>query len=174
MAGGAACEGGDGDGGVGRAVDGGSCLRDRLPGQFGHDGEAYDVGGFALIGRHAKRGVAFQMFDRAEAFLMRKLDVFDGDIVLLVDPGTAFAGPDIPERSDGGGGVFGCWQVWGGGGEAKRGKRFVGCIGPGGEGGMGGEMAVGCPSEGEVWHAIWAGSEGGDIVIPDRAATVVA
>ena len=38
------------------------------------------------------------MFDRPEIFLMRQFHVLDGHIVLLIQPGAAFALADIPER----------------------------------------------------------------------------
>ena len=44
-------------------------------GQLGHDREAVDVGGLALVGRHAERGVALEMLDRAEAFARGERDV---------------------------------------------------------------------------------------------------
>ncbi len=37
---------------------------------------------------------------------MAQLDVFDGDVVLLVKPSATFAFAYMPERSDAGGGVL--------------------------------------------------------------------
>ena len=42
---------------------GGSGLRDRAAGKLSHDRQGVDVGGLALVGRHAKRGVALQELD---------------------------------------------------------------------------------------------------------------
>ena len=90
-------KGGDGCRGVGRAVDGGAGLGDGLSRQFGHHREAEDIRGASLVTGHAKRGVALQMFDRAEIFLMRQPDILHRDVVLLVEPG-AFRAPDMPQR----------------------------------------------------------------------------
>ena len=46
-----------------------------LPGALGHQREAVDVGGLALVGGHAERRVAFQVLDRAEALALGELDV---------------------------------------------------------------------------------------------------
>ena len=68
-----------------------------LPADRSHDGEAGDVRGLALVGRHAERRVALQMLDRFKAFALRQFDVGGGDVVLVVDKGLALAG-DMPER----------------------------------------------------------------------------
>ena len=59
------------------------------PVSAGHHGVAVDVGGLALVGRHAERGVALEMLDRAEAFAVRERHVLGGDVVLQVDEGFA-------------------------------------------------------------------------------------
>ena len=99
------------DGGrrIGRAEDRGADLGNRLARQFGHDRKAAHVGRLALIGGHAQRGVAFEVLDRAEAFLMGQFHVLDGHIVLLIQPGAA-AALDIPERREVDGRIFGLRQ----------------------------------------------------------------
>ena len=64
-------------------------LGDRLAERLGHDGEARHVGGLALVGRHAERGVALQVLDRDEAFAMREAHVLGRHVVLEVDEGLA-------------------------------------------------------------------------------------
>ncbi len=73
----------------------------RAAGQFGHQGEAVDVGGLALVGRHAERGVALEVLDRAEALALGELDIGDGDVVLEIDEGLALGVLDAPERRHG-------------------------------------------------------------------------
>ncbi len=164
----------EGDGGIGRAVDGGAGLRDGFAREFRHDGKAKDVGGFALIGGHAEGGVALQVFDRGKVFLLGQFDVFDGDIVLLIQPGAALAFVDVPEGGDADRGVFGLWQVGGVGRQAEGVEGGVGLGGPCGEGGVGGHGTRRGTGGGQASGAIRAGGEGGECVIPDRAATVVA
>ena len=90
-------EGADGDRHVGRPVDGRAGLGNGFAGHRRHDGKAGDVGGLALVGRHAERRVALEMLDRFKALALRQLDVGGGDVVLQVDEGLALAG-DMPER----------------------------------------------------------------------------
>ena len=59
--------------------------RDRLLLDGRGDGERVHVGELALVGRHAGRGVALDVLDRAQALLDRELDVLDADVVLKVD-----------------------------------------------------------------------------------------
>ena len=68
------------------------------PVQLGHEREAGDVGGLALVGRHAERGVALQVLDRAEALALGERDVVGGDVVLEVDEGLAARAAHAPER----------------------------------------------------------------------------
>ncbi len=42
----------------------------RLAADFGHHRQTENIGCLALIGRHAKGCIAFQMLDRAKTFLM--------------------------------------------------------------------------------------------------------
>ena len=62
---------------------------DRRAHRIGHDGEAGHVGGLALVGCHAERGVALQVLDRDVAFAMRKADVVGRHVMLEVDEGLA-------------------------------------------------------------------------------------
>ena len=74
---------------VRRAESGGARVRNGDAAIFGHQGQRIDVGGLALVGAHAERGVALQVLDRAIAFLMRDLDVLDGDVALEINEGLA-------------------------------------------------------------------------------------
>ena len=49
--------------------------------------QGVEVRRLALIGRHAGRGVAFDVLDRAKAFAHRQIEIFEHDIVLKVDEG---------------------------------------------------------------------------------------
>lgn len=69
--------------------------RDRLTGQRGHDRKAVDVGQLSLIGRHAERRVAFEMFDRTETLALGKSDVVRGHVILKIDERLVAA--DMPE-----------------------------------------------------------------------------
>ena len=53
----------------------------------GRDRQAVDVRRLALVGRHAVRGVALDVLDRAQALADREADVLGGDVVLEVDEG---------------------------------------------------------------------------------------
>ena len=55
---------------IGGAEDRGADLRDRLARQFRHNRKPAHIGRLALIGCHAQRGVAFQVFDRSKPFLV--------------------------------------------------------------------------------------------------------
>ena len=79
----------DRDRGIGRAEGGGAGLRDRPAGLLGHDGEAGEVRGLALVGRHAERGVALEMLHWPEALAGGELDILVGDVVLIIDEGLA-------------------------------------------------------------------------------------
>ena len=65
-------------------------LVDRAAGQRRHRREAVDIGGLALIGRHAERGVALQVLDRDVALAGRERDVLQRHVVLEVDPAPPF------------------------------------------------------------------------------------
>src|SRR5690242_21903452 len=73
------------DGRVRRAISGGADLRDRPVHKLGEDRETGHAADPALIGRHAERGVALEMLDRAEAFPLRKRDVAGRNVVLEID-----------------------------------------------------------------------------------------
>ena len=86
---------------VGRPVGRGADLRDGAAGQLGQDREAGDVRDLALVGRHAERGVALEVLDRAEALALGERDVVGGHVVLEIDEGLAALAFDVPERRDG-------------------------------------------------------------------------
>src|SRR5262245_25274537 len=62
---------------------------------------ADDVRGLALVRRHAERGVAFKMLDRAEALAMRQRDVLVGDVILKIDERLALVTTTGPRRRAG-------------------------------------------------------------------------
>ncbi len=74
--------------------------RDGAAGQRRHHGEAADVGGLALVGRHAERGVALEVLDRAEAFALGERDVVGRHVVLQVDECLLLRAGDMPQRRD--------------------------------------------------------------------------
>ena len=74
--------------GVGGAEDGGTGFGYGPAGAFGHHRQGRNVGGPALIGGHAKGGVALHVLDRAVALAVGELHILDGDIVLQVEPGA--------------------------------------------------------------------------------------
>ncbi len=76
-------------------------LRNGAAGDLRHDGERVDVGGAALVGRHAERSVTLQMLDGAEAFAFGEDDVRLGDVVLLIDERLAARAFHAPERRNG-------------------------------------------------------------------------
>ena len=82
-----AAENAEGDGRIGQAEGRQPDLGDLAAERIGGDGEGVHVGGLALIGRHAGRGVALDVLDRAHALARRELDVAGGDVVLEIDEG---------------------------------------------------------------------------------------
>ena len=77
------------DGHERRAIGGRSGLVDRAAGQRRHRGDAVDIGGLALIGRHAERRVALEVLDRDVALARGERDVLQRHVVLEVDPAPA-------------------------------------------------------------------------------------
>ena len=80
-------EGAEGDGRIGQAEGGEADCGQRLVERRGGDAERVHVRGLALVGRHAGRGVALDVLDRAEAFAHGELDILRGDVVLEIDEG---------------------------------------------------------------------------------------
>ena len=78
-------EGAEGDRRVRRTERCQADLRHRPAGQRGDRGQCVQIGGLALIGRHARRGVTLHMLDRAKAFAGRDGEVLGRDVVLEVD-----------------------------------------------------------------------------------------
>ncbi|MPM07842.1 hypothetical protein SDC9_54151 [bioreactor metagenome] len=158
---------------AGRAEDRGAGRGKRLAGEFRHHRKRRDVRGLALIGRHAKRGPALQMLDRAHVLLMRKPDVLDGDVVLQVDPGPALARhlPEghLPRRE-----VDGARQIGKGRGDAEIGQRRL--RHPRARGQRRPGLALPCRRSrgGEPRHRTGLGQEGEQAVVPDRPAAVMA
>ena len=72
-----------------RAIGRRSGLVDGAAGQRRHRGEAVDIGGLALIGRHAERGVALEVLDRDVALARGERDVLQRHVVLEIDPAPA-------------------------------------------------------------------------------------
>ena len=71
-----------------RLAEGGEThRRDRLAQRLGGNRQRIHIRQFALIGRHARGGVALHMFDRAHAFAGCELDVLGCDVVLEIDKG---------------------------------------------------------------------------------------
>ena len=68
-----------------RAERGQPDLRHLPAGQRGDRGQRIQITGLALVGRHARRGVAFHLLDRVETFARRGGEVLGGDIILEVD-----------------------------------------------------------------------------------------
>ena len=93
----ATCECADGHGRVGRAENGCSGFGNGLAGNVRHDGEGWDICSLTLVCCHAERGVTLQMLDRPKSFLMRKLHVRHGHVVLQVEPGPGVAFADVQE-----------------------------------------------------------------------------
>ena len=65
----------------------------------GHDGQAIQVGGLALVGAHAQRGVAFEVLHRLVALAVREFHIAHSHVMLKVDKGFVGAaladqGPD--------------------------------------------------------------------------------
>ena len=78
-------EGAEGDRRIRRAERCQADLGNRPAGQRGDRCQCVHVGGLALVGRHAGRGVAFDMLDRAESFARRDGEILGRDIVLKID-----------------------------------------------------------------------------------------
>ena len=97
-----ACENSQGYRCVRRTEGGRADRRNRLAAQPGHDGQAVDVGSLALVGSHAQRGVALEVFDRAEILAVCQLQILDHDVVLDVDEALAARHPGrrMPHRLD--------------------------------------------------------------------------
>ena len=77
-------EGAEGHGRVRRAERGQADLRDRPSRQRGNGGQRVQIGGFALVCRHAGGRVTFDMFDRTEPLARRDGEVLGGHIVLEI------------------------------------------------------------------------------------------
>ena len=83
-------------------------LRDGRVERLRGDRERVQVRGLALVGRHSGRGVALQVFDRAESLLRGKPQVAHRHVVLKVDEGLELAGRVCGgERAQGGSGPSG-------------------------------------------------------------------
>ncbi len=65
----------------------------------GEDRQAVQVGGLALIGRHAERRVALEVLDEFKAFLAGEADIRRSHVVLQVDESLSFGG-DLEEGVD--------------------------------------------------------------------------
>ena len=52
---------------------------------LGHDGHRIQIRGLALVGRHARGRVAFDVFDGVKAFAGREIKIARGDIMLPID-----------------------------------------------------------------------------------------
>ena len=65
-----------------------------------------------MIGCHAERGVALDVFDRAIAFAFGEGDVANCDIILEIDEGFVFGVFDAPEGNDVIAGVGDGRNVW--------------------------------------------------------------
>src|SRR5882757_7392031 len=72
-------------------------LRDGLSGELGHNGEAIEVRGLALVGRHPEGGVALEMLDRAKALAHRHRDIAVGDVILQIDERLVACARDMPD-----------------------------------------------------------------------------
>ena len=74
---------------VGLAKRGQADVWDRLANMIGRDGERVEVRCLALIGRHSRRRVAFDVLDRAKTLLRREFQVLGRDVVLEIYEGRA-------------------------------------------------------------------------------------
>ena len=63
----------------------------------GHERQRRHVGRLALIGGHAQRGIAFQMFGCAKILAMGLRDILGGHVILEIHPGAPLALGDMPE-----------------------------------------------------------------------------
>ena len=163
-----------GDRRIGRAKARGAERWDRRAGQLRQHAERYDIGGLALVGAHAERGVALHVLGGAVAFQPGKLDVLGGDVVLQIDEGRTLAAMHPPERR-GERGAFTADRRHGrhrsGEAQIARGLRaepraVLQRLGKG-------EMS--CRGAGHV-HALWLRpwDEGGKRLLPDRLAAEMA
>ncbi len=115
------------------------------------------------------------MCSRARKFSRHGLgDVLGGDVVLEVEPGAALGARHLPEGGDRRRRVLGLGQVHGGDGEAEVGASVGGGLRALGQGGGGGEGAVGGTSRRQAGDGAGRRDEGGDALVPDRAAAHVA
>ena len=73
-----------------RAIGGRSRFINGAAGQRRHRGNGVDIGGLALIGRHAERGVALQVLDGDVALTRGERDVLQRHVVLEIDPAPPF------------------------------------------------------------------------------------
>ena len=69
---------------------------DRLLQQAGDSGQGVDVRRLALVGCHARGGVALDMLDRAKAFARGNPQVLGGDVVLQIDEGLGRTRHPLP------------------------------------------------------------------------------
>ncbi len=77
----------EGDGREGHAERGQSHLRQGHLKALGHDGHGVEIRGLALIGGHARGGVALDMLDGLKALARRQRQIARGHIVLPIDEG---------------------------------------------------------------------------------------
>ena len=73
--------------GIGRAKCREADIDHRAAQRLRRDLEAVEVGGLALVGRHAVGRIALDMLNRFEALTDRKADVFCGNVVLEINEG---------------------------------------------------------------------------------------
>ena len=96
--------------GIGRTEDGCADLWNGFARQLCHNRKPAHIGGLALICGHAQRGVAFEVFNADEIFLMGQFDVFYRHVVLLIEP-SAVATFYRPKRCHGDRGIFSLGQL---------------------------------------------------------------
>ena len=85
------------------------------------------------------------MFNTDKVFLMGQFDVFNGHVVLLIEPGPV-AAFDGPKGRDGDGPVFRLWHVKGGGSKPIVTQPAGGFICAAAQRASGGEISFGRPS----------------------------
>ena len=158
---------------IGRAEDGGAGFGDGGARQFRHHRKRGDIGGLALIGGHAQRGPAFQMFNRAHVFLMGERDVLDRDIVLKIDPGAALA-RDMPQGRGRGVAVLGGGKAGQGCADAQFGQRLLRALRPRCQRRRRAALTGSCADDGHAGRQGCAGDKGQTAFVPDRAAAMVA
>ena len=140
----AASEGPNGGWGIWRPEDGCTDLWDGFACQLGHNCQPAHIGRLALICGHAQRGVAFEMFNTDKVFLMGQFDVFNGHVVLLIEPGPV-AVFDGPKGRDGDGRVLRLWHVKGGGSKPIVTQPAGGFVCAAAQRASGGEISFGRP-----------------------------